>query len=160
MGRRNFALAAAACTVLLPLSTPARNTAIKQKAIFSEVPPSASHIRWVHDNARSEDRWLPEIMGSGCAFLDYDGDGWMDIYLVNSGPQHHNALYRNNRNGTFTDVTMQAGVAGGNFGMGVAAADYNNDGFPDLFLTGAGRTILYRNNGNGTFTDVTSQSGL
>jgi hypothetical protein len=135
---------------------------------FDEVPPSASGITWVHDNARSPARLLPESLGPGCAFLDFDNDGWMDIYLVNSGPSDfykpaapiRNALYKNNRDGTFTDVTERAGVAGGTFGMGVAVGDYNNDGYPDLFVTAYGRPILYRNNGDGTFTDVTEKAGL
>jgi hypothetical protein len=135
---------------------------------FEEVPASASGIRWVHDNARSPARLLPESLGPGCAFFDYDNDGWMDIYLVNSGPSDfykpaapiRNALYKNNRDGTFTDVTERAGVAGGTFGMGVAVGDYNNDGYPDLFVTAYGRPILYRNNGDGTFTDVTEKAGL
>ncbi len=111
---------------------------------------------------------LPETSGAGCAFLDYDNDGWMDIYLVNSGkadfytPAHplRNALYRNNRDGTFTDVTGTAGVGGGGYGMGVAVGDYNGDGFADLYVTQFGRNILYRNNGNGTFTDVTDKAGV
>ena len=85
-----------------------------------------SGISWVHDNAKSKEHLLPEALGPGVAFLDYDNDGWMDIYLVNSrGP---NALYRNNRDGTFTDVTEKAGVGAGTFGMGVAVGDYDNDG--------------------------------
>jgi hypothetical protein len=116
----------------------------------------------------SKDHFLPEALGPGCAFLDYDNDGWMDIYLVNSGPCDffgptrplRNALYRNNRDGTFADVTAKAGVAGGTFGMGVAVGDYDNDGWPDLFVTGYGHCILYRNNRDGTFTDVTRKSGL
>ena len=87
---------------------------------FEEVPASASKITWTHDNAHSPDRQLPETVGAGCAFLDYDNDGWMDIYFVNSGPSDFftpatplkNALYRNNHDGTFTDVTEKAGVAG------------------------------------------------
>jgi hypothetical protein len=113
-------------------------------------------------------KYLPESTGPGCAFLDYDNDGWMDIYLVNSGrckfftpsTPLRNALYRNNRDGTFTDVTEKAGVAGGGYGMGVAVGDYDGDGFPDMFVTQYGRSILYHNNGNGTFTDVTERAGL
>jgi hypothetical protein len=136
--------------------------------LFEEIPPSASGITWVHDNAMSESRYLPEALGPGCAFLDYDNDGWMDIYLVNSGPCDffkppkplRNALYKNNRDGTFTDVTDKAGVPGGTFGMGVAVGDYDNDGWPDIFVTSYGDCILYRNNRDGTFTDVTKKAGL
>jgi hypothetical protein len=113
-------------------------------------------------------KYLPESTGPGCAFFDYDNDGWLDIYLVNSGESDFykpaaplsNALYRNNRDGTFTNVTVQAGVKGGGFGMGVAAGDYNNDGFPDLYVTQYGTSVLYRNNGDGTFTDVTREAGV
>jgi hypothetical protein len=116
----------------------------------------------------SPEHYLPETVGPGCAFLDFDNDGWMDIYLVNSGPcdffkpktRLQNALYRNNRDGTFTDVTSEAGVQGGTFGMGVAVGDYDNDGYPDLFVTSYGRCILYHNNGDGTFTDVTNKAGV
>ena len=138
------------------------------RPLFEEVPPAASGITWVHENAMSPQRYLPETMGPGCAFLDFDNDGWMDIYLVNSGPCDfyrparplRNALYRNNRDGTFTDVTEAAGVAGGTFGMGVAVGDYDNDGWPDLFVTSYGNCILYRNNRDGTFTDVTKRAGV
>jgi enediyne biosynthesis protein E4 len=136
--------------------------------LFEELPPSATGITWRHVNGRSPEYYLPETTGAGCAFLDYDNDGWMDIYLVNSGkcdffdpnPPLRNALYKNNRNGTFTDVTEKAGVAAGGYGMGVAVGDYNADGFPDLYVTQYGRSILYRNNGNGTFTDVTEKAGV
>jgi hypothetical protein len=137
--------------------------------LFVEIPPEKSGIVWVHDNAMSPDHQLPETMGPGVAFLDYDNDGWMDIFLVNSGsadfyhPQKapRNALYKNNRDGTFTDVTEKAGVAGGkSFGMGVAVGDYDNDGWPDLFVTAYGRSTLYHNNGDGTFQDVTEKAGL
>jgi hypothetical protein len=139
-----------------------------QKPTFEEVSPTTSKITWKHDNAQSPDRQLPETVGAGCAFLDYDNDGWMDIYFVNSGPSDFftppaplkNALYRNNRDGTFTDVTDKAGVAGGRFGMGVAAADYDGDGNIDLYITSYGANILYRNNGNGTFTDVSEKAGV
>src|SRR5450432_2056075 len=143
-------------------------TASAPKPLFEEVPASQSGITWVHDNAMSPQRYLPETLGPGCAFLDFDNDGWMDIYLVNSGPSDffkpkkplRHALYHNNRDGTFTDVTESAGVPGGTFGMGVAAGDYDNDGFPDLFVTAYGRPILYRNKGDGTFEDVTEKAGL
>jgi enediyne biosynthesis protein E4 len=135
---------------------------------FEEVSPQKSKITWVHNNAQSVDRQLPETVGAGCAFLDYDNDGWMDVYFVNSGSADFftpttplkNALYRNNGDGTFTDVTDKAGVAGGKFGMGVAAADFDADGFVDLYVTNYGPNILYRNNGNGTFTDVTAKAGV
>jgi hypothetical protein len=134
--------------------------------IFEEIQPSASGITWRHDNARSPERYLPETVGAGCAFLDYDGDGWMDIYLVNSGASDfftprvplRNALYRNNRNGTFTDVTERAGVQGRGFGMGVAAGDYDGDGKTDLYITAYGSNTLYHNNGDATFTDVTDRA--
>src|SRR5579863_1638138 len=135
---------------------------------FVEVPPSQSKISWVHVAGISPKMYEPETLGAGCAFLDYDNDGWMDIYLVNSGPCDffkpakplRNALYKNNRDGTFTDVTVKAGVAGGTFGMGIAVGDYDNDGWPDIFLTSYGKCILYRNNRDGTFTDVTKKAGL
>jgi len=122
----------------------------------------------VHTAGKSPRKYLPETSGAGCAFLDFDNDGWMDIYLVNSGkcdfydPPHplRNALYRNNRDGTFTDVTEKAGVAGGGYGMGVAVGDYDGDGYPDLYLAQYGRNILYHNNGDGTFTDVTDKAGV
>ena len=109
---------------------------------------------------------MPETVGAGCAFLDYDNDGWLDIFLVNSGPSDfftptvplRNALYRNNRNGSFTDVTEKAGIAGNTFGMGVAAGDFDGDGWIDLYVTSYGRNILYQNDGKGTFTDVTEKA--
>ncbi len=136
--------------------------------LFDAVPASRSGISFVHDSAMSARRHLPETMGPGAAFLDYDNDGWMDLYLVNAGPCDffqpskplRNALYKNNRDGTFTDVTEKAGVAGGTFGMGVAVGDYDNDGWPDLFVTSYGKCILYRNNRDGTFTDVTEKAGV
>ncbi len=136
--------------------------------LFSEIPPTASGISWVHENAMSSSRYLPEALGPGCAFLDFDNDGWMDIFLVNSGPSDfwkptkpvRNALYKNNRDGTFTDVTEKAGVGGAYFGMGVAVGDYDNDGWPDIFVTAYGKCILYKNNHDGTFVDVTDKAGL
>jgi hypothetical protein len=135
---------------------------------FEEVPAAQSGIHWVHTAGHSAQKYLPETTGAGCAFLDYDNDGWMDIYLVNSGkcdfytpPQPlRNVLYKNNRDGTFTDVTEKAGVGAGGYGQGVAVGDYDGDGFPDLYVTQYGRSILYHNNGDGTFTDVTEKAGV
>jgi enediyne biosynthesis protein E4 len=135
---------------------------------FVAIPPAASGITWAHTAGKSAEHYLPETTGAGCAFLDYDNDGWMDIYLVNSGkcdffdpnPPLRNALYHNNRDGTFTDVTAKAGVGGGGYGQGVAVGDYDGDGFPDMYLTQYGRSILYHNNGDGTFTDVTDKAGV
>ena len=135
---------------------------------FELVPPDVSGIRWVHRNGRSAEMYLPETVGAGCGFIDYDNDGWMDIYLVNSGkcdfldpnPPLRNALYHNNRDGSFTDVTERAGVPGLGYGMGVAVGDYDGDSFPDLLVTQYNGVVLYHNNGNGTFTDVTRKAGL
>src|SRR5215471_18893867 len=135
---------------------------------FEQIPAEKSGIRWIHSNGKSSEKFLPETTGAGCAFLDYDGDGWMDIYLVNSGkcdfftphPPLCNALYKNNRDGTFTDVTDKAGVAAGGFGQGIAVGDYDADGFPDLYVTQYGRSILYHNKGDGTFTDVSERAGV
>ena len=135
---------------------------------FREIPSGKSGIAWVHENALSVQRYLPETTGAGGAFLDFDGDGWMDLYLVNSGPCDFyrprvplaNALYRSNRDGTFTDVTVRAGVAGGTFGMGATVGDYDGDGFPDLYVTAYGKATLYHNEGDGTFTDVTEKAGV
>ena len=154
--------------LLFILLSAAQKPPARPTVTFEEIPPSASKITWTHDNADSPDRQLPETVGAGCAFLDYDNDGWMDIYFVNSGPSDFftpaaplkNALYRNNRDGTFTDVTDKAGVAGGKFGMGVAAGDYDADGNVDLYVTNYGQNILYHNNGNGSFTDVTEKAGV
>jgi hypothetical protein len=140
----------------------------KTPVVFAEVPPAQSKIAWAHDNGRSEAHHLPETCGGGGLFFDYDNDGWLDIYLVNSGASDFftpktplkNALYRNNHDGTFADVTDRAGVAGGTFGMGAAAADYDGDGRTDLYVTAYGRNILYRNNGDGTFADVTDKAGV
>ncbi len=131
--------------------------------------PSKSGIAWVHDNARSEKRYLPETMGPGAAFFDYDNDGWMDLYLVSYGPcdffkptkPQQSALYKNQGDGRFADVTAKAGVGGNVFGMGVAPGDYDNNGYVDLLITAYDHSpVLYRNNGDGTFTDVSSKSGL
>ncbi|MGE0884388.1 MAG: CRTAC1 family protein [Blastocatellales bacterium] len=160
--------------VLLFCSALAVGVAQNQTApmvMFTEIPPKTSGITWVHDNGRSPERHLPETCGGGGLFFDFDNDGWLDIYLVNSGPSDfykpatpiRNALYRNNHDGTFTDVTMKAGVAcgqDGDFGMGAAAGDFNGDGWLDLYVTNYGRNRLFQNNGNGTFADITEKAGV
>src|SRR5256886_1958459 len=166
--RRGFLRIGMALGAAKVLGMPALVSEASREPLFREVASSSSGIEWVHENAMSDNRYLPETLGPGCAFLDFDNDGWMDIYLVNSGPCDfwtptrpvRNALYKNNRDGTFTDVTERAGVAGGTFGMGVAVGDYDNDGWPDIFVTSYGRCILYKNNRDGTFTDVTEKGGL
>ena len=135
---------------------------------FVDVAQS-SGITFRHDNAATKAKYLIETMGSGCGWLDYDQDGLFDLYLVNGAATSayspktklRGALYRNNGDDTFTDVTDKAGVgAEGLFGMGVAVGDYDNDGFPDFFVMGYGRCILYHNRGNGTFEDVTRHAGV
>jgi hypothetical protein len=128
---------------------------------------SSAGIQFQHNNGSYGGKLLPETLGSGCAFLDYDRDGWQDILLVNGmdWPGHKRkrstlSLYRNNRNGTFTDVTKSAGLDIEMYGMGVAVGDYNNDGFPDLFVSCVGQSRLFRNTGRGAFTEVTRASGL
>jgi len=128
-----------------------------------------SGIHFVHDNAATPQKYLIETMGAGCGWIDYNNDGFMDFYLVNGAatpiytPKQllRSALYRNNGDGSFTDVTAKAGVGAEDlFGMGVAVGDYDNDGFPDLYVLGYNRCILYHNNGDGTFTDVTARAGV
>lgn len=128
---------------------------------------AAAGIDFVHNSGAFGAKYLPETMGPGCAFLDYDGDGWLDILLVNGmdwpGHRKHRStlkLYRNNRNGTFTDVTERAGLAVEMYGMGVAAADYDNDGFTDILITAVGQNRLFHNTGKGHFIDVTEKAGL
>jgi enediyne biosynthesis protein E4 len=165
--RRQFLRGLAGSIALLGSSRVARATTPVIYP-FEEVPASKSGITWTHTAGRSPEKFLPETTGAGCAFFDYDNDGWMDIYLVNSGrcdffqpnPPLRNALYHNNRDGTFTDVTEKAGVAGGGYGQGVAVGDYDGDGFPDLYVTQYGRSILFHNNGDGTFSDVTEKAGV
>jgi len=133
---------------------------------LSDVTATAG-LTFRHNSGAYGGKLLPETLGSGCAFLDYDADGWQDILLINGTdwPGHKRQrstlkLFRNNRNGTFTDVTKSAGLDLEMYGMGVAVGDYNNDGFPDILVTCVGQNRLFRNTGKGTFVDVTQKSGL
>jgi hypothetical protein len=134
---------------------------------FTDIAPSAG-IQFKHLNGSPEKNYIFEAKGGGVCLLDYDNDGWLDIYFVNGstlediqrGVNHSNALYRSNRDGTYSDVTQQAGVPGGGWGMGCAVGDYDNDGFPDVCVLGLNGNILYHNDHDGRFTDVTDKAGL
>ncbi len=146
----------------------AQTTAAPGAIRFEEIASKAG-VHFITQNSPTPNKNQVETMVAGVALLDYDGDGFLDIYLVNGAaipslkkesPAYWNRLYRNNHDGTFTDVTERAGVAGAGYGMGVAVGDYDNDGRPDLFLANVTANQLLHNNGDGTFTDVTAKAGL
>jgi enediyne biosynthesis protein E4 len=154
------------------------------KSVFANGPAhlgfeditAKSGVGFRHSASKTSQKYLPESMGSGVAMLDYNNDGLLDLFFVNgaalrdpmepgakpdkSDPRYWNRLFKNNGNGTFTDVTLPAGLRGDGYGMGVAVGDFNNDGWSDIFVTNLGKNTLYRNNGDGTFTDVTEKAGV
>lgn len=169
MQRRSFLLAALALGERNLRSAP-----LPAHRGFEDVATKAG-VRFLHAASKTSQKYLPESMGSGVAMLDYNNDGLLDLFFVNgaalrdpmprggkpdkSDPRYWNRLFRNNGDGTFTDVTLSAGLRGEGYGMGVAVGDFDNDGFPDLYVTSLGGNNLYRNNRDGTFTDVTRDSG-
>ena len=149
-----------------PQATPqtARNSGPLQ---FTDITAAAG-ITFKHNSGAFGKKYLPETVGSGCAFIDYDNDGWQDILLINSmnwpehkgGKKSYPALYHNNHDGTFTDVTKQAGLALEMYGIGCAVGDFDNDGYDDIYITTVGSNHLFRNLGNGKFADVTAKAGV
>src|SRR6476661_5725582 len=151
-------LACAGASVALLVAAPAI------PVTFTDVTAAAG-IKFRHVNGAFGKKYLPETLGAGCAFLDYDNDGWQDVLLINSknwpghaGRKSYPALYHNNQNGTLTDVTKEAGLLVEMYGLGCAVADYDNDGFDDIYITCLGPNHLFRNLGNGRFQDVTTQA--
>ena len=138
----------------------------KPFSTFTDVAKAAGLTATMYYGVPEAVTYIIEEMGGGCAFFDYDNDGWMDIFILGGRrledvpPDASNRLYKNNRDGTFTDVTRKAGLWDAGWAVGVCVGDYNNDGFEDLFVTYYGQNKLYRNNGDGTFTDVTAKAGL
>jgi hypothetical protein len=169
--KKYFAISSAQATVvsffcLFLFSTITKAQNAEAGVTFQDVTAKAG-IHFVHNNGAFGKKFLPETVGPGVAFIDYDDDGWPDIFLVNGtdwpghGQKHTTPkLYHNNHDGTFTDVTHKAGLDIEMYGVGVAVGDYDNDGYDDLFVTAYGQSHLFHNNGNGTFTDVTQKAGL
>ena len=160
------AAAASATPGATPGATPTPPPRPSGPVEFLDVTAEAG-IRFRHNNGAAGKKYLPETLGAGAAFFDYDGDGWLDVLLVNStgwpenrGPATSSALYRNNQDGTFRDVTREAGLASNLYGIGCAVGDYDNDGNADVYITAVGPDRLYRNLGGGKFQDVTRQAGV
>lgn len=152
------------CTAAVAAASIAVSAAVGPQ--FTDVTAKAG-IRFRHNSGAAGKKLLPETLGSGVAFLDIDNDGWQDLLLVNgrswpgrSGPPSYPALYRNNRNGTFTDITKAAGLAVEMYGLGVSAADYDNDGRVDIYITCLGPNRLFHNLGNGRFEEVSARAGV
>ena len=137
--------------------------------VFEDIAAKAGLTSWTHQMGTSTKSFIIETIGSGVALIDYDNDGWLDIYLVNGSTfdaldgkttPPHAALFHNNHDGTFTDVAAKAGVTNDRWGFGVAVADFDNDGWPDIYVTNLGKNRLYHNNHDGTFTDVAEKAGV
>src|SRR3974390_900950 len=160
-------------SLLVPLragrQNPSAQTRTGSSTIKFEEIAAEAGLHFITQNSPTSNKNQVETMVAGVALLDYDGDGYLDIYLVNGAalpslqkesPAYWNRLFRNNHDGTFTDVTVRAGLAGAGYGMGVAVGDYDNDGKPTIFLANVKGNQLFHNNGDGTFTDVTAKAGL
>jgi len=169
MDLRNAALVAALRVFLAAVCCPQTAAPAAPSTIRFEEIAKRAGISFVTNSSPTPNKNQPETMVGGVALLDYDGDGYLDIYVVNgasipslekNGPQYKNRLYRNNHDLTFTDVTDKAGLGGAGYGMGVAVGDYDNDGWPDIYLASVTGNQLFHNNGNGTFTDLTDKAGV
>lgn len=173
--RREFLLLAAAATLAQGQGVSTRNvkpaprgkpSGLPFHARFTDIAAQAGLTSPIVYGGLARKSYIVETVGCGIAFLDYDNDGWLDIFMLSGTrmeppiPETTNRLYKNNRDGTFTDVTKEAGLVRSGWASGITVGDYNNDGFEDIFITYYGQNVLYRNNGNGTFTDVTRESGL
>src|SRR5215469_8245478 len=137
--------------------------------VFQDIAEKAGFTTWTHKMGTPEKHYIIEANGSGVGLIDYDNDGWLDIYLVNGSTYEAEAgkaaapraaLYHNNHDGTFTNFAEKAGVTNDRWGVGVAIADYDNDGWPDIYVTNFGKNRLYHNNHDGTFTDVAEKAGV
>jgi hypothetical protein len=154
--------------IVLGAGTLLAGSATTGPIVFEEIA-ERSGLTFVSDSSPTPNKNQPETMVAGVALFDYDNDGYLDVYVVNGAaiptlqkesPKYWNRLYHNNHNGTFTDVTEKAGVAGAGFAMGVTIGDYDNDGWPDIYIVSTGKNQLFHNNGDGTFTDVTDKAGV